>query len=202
MTAETKISLPEFSPRKDAALDLAVLARHSVREFAPGSLTLDQAARLMFAAQGVTRKGFYRTVPSAGALYPLEIHLAAGRVDGLEPGVYKYRPREHDMVMTAEGDQRRGIAEAALHQGWIAAAQAVIVICAVYSRVTGKYGQRGIMYTHQEVGCAAQNILLAAASLDLGGTFVGAFSDKVQDLLNAEPDEQPLAVLPVGVPKE
>ena len=36
-----------------------------------------------------------RTVPSGGALYPLELYVAARRVDGLDEALYHYDPLRH-----------------------------------------------------------------------------------------------------------
>jgi SagB-type dehydrogenase family enzyme len=86
---------------------------------------------------------------------------------------------------------------------WVAEAQAVVVICAVYERVTGKYVQRGERYTHIEAGCAAQNVSLTGYSLGLGSTVVGAFSNKgVAEVVQAGREEKPLVVMPVGLMSE
>lgn len=204
LSAEDKgavIALPEHGP-SDGEFARLLHERRSVRGFAPGELTLEEAARTMFAAQGVTRHGRYRSVPSAGALYPLEVCLVAGHVQGLEPGVYKYLPKTHALKLIRPGDQRAHLARASLNQHWIAQAPAVVVISAVYERVTGKYGSRGEQYAHMEAGAAAQSLSLQAAALGLGTTLVGAFQDdEVRRILGVPDDEAPLLVLPLGRPK-
>jgi len=54
---------------------------------------------------------------------------------------------------------------AALGQGPVASGALDIVICAVFERVTSKYGQRGLQYVHIEARHAVQNIHLQAAAL-------------------------------------
>jgi SagB-type dehydrogenase family enzyme len=159
-------------------------------------------SQLLWAAQGVTDADGGRTAPSAGALYPLEISLVAGAVEGLSHGIYRYRPRRHELVRSAEGDRRSVLARAALRQDWMKAAPAILVVAAVYSRTTGKYGERGRKYVHMDVGHAAQNVYLQAAALDLGTTFVGAFHDnQVKQCLELPAAEHPLGLMPVGHPE-
>lgn len=67
------------------------------------------------------------------------------------------------------GDLRHLVARAALSQGWVAEAPAVVVVAAIDSRTTRKYGNRGLRYVHMEVG-HAQNLLLQAVAQGLGGT--------------------------------
>ncbi|MFW6326427.1 MAG: SagB/ThcOx family dehydrogenase [Desulfovermiculus sp.] len=193
------IALPEVKPESGSLTNL-MYERRSVRTFASGSVSLEQISRVLFAAQGITRNNRYRTVPSAGALYPLELYLVSGEVSGLETGVYRYRPRGHELVQVTSGDKRQALAGQAYQQMWVAEAQAVVVITAVYERVTGKYGQRGERYAHIEAGCAAQNLSLAGYNLGLGSTVVGAFSDQgVAEVIKAGEKERPLIVMPVGL---
>jgi SagB-type dehydrogenase family enzyme len=130
----------------------------------------------------------------------LEVFVAAGDVQGLESGVYKYRPHGHELVRVASGDRREALASQSYGQMWIAEAQAVMVICAVFERVTGKYGRRGQRYVLIEAGCAAQNVSLAGYSLGVGSTVVGAFSDSgVARIVQAKDSEEPLIVMPLGL---
>lgn len=192
------INLPAPPATGAMSLDEALARRRSVREFAPGALTLSEISQLMWAAQGVTAPE-RRTAPSAGATYPLEIYLVAGKVDGLGAGVYRYRPRQHRLETVAEGDIRVSLAVAAVDQQWMSQAAMVVVIAAVFERTTVRYGKRAERYVHMEAGHVAQNLLLQAAALGLGATPAGAFNDaEVSRLLHLPDGEVPLYFVPVG----
>lgn len=196
------VALP--APRHDGtvAVETALGARRSLREFAPSALELAELSQLLWAAQGVTTTDGRRTAPSAGALYPLELFVVAGELTGLPAGVYRYRPAGHRLAPVASGDRRRALAAAALSQDWIGQAPAAVVIAAVYARTEARYGERAARYVHFEAGCAAENLALQAAALGLGTVVVGAFDDReVAAVAGLEADEQPLAILPVGRPR-
>jgi len=198
---DNPIHLPAPQTTGSLSVEEALVQRRSVREFRREALTLAQVGQLLWAAQGITRSGGYRTAPSAGALYPLEVLLAAGSVHDLSPGVYRYRPRDHALAPILKEDLRGKLAAAALGQSFVNDGAAALVITAVYERITGKYGQRGIRYVHMEVGYASENIHLQAAALGLGTVAVGAFhDDRVQELLNLPANERPLLIMPVGKP--
>lgn len=188
-------------PRSDGPLSVeaALRSRRSVRHYSPGPLSLAEVGQLLWAAQGVTSPEGLRTAPSAGALYPLEVYLAAGEVTELAAGVYKYRPADHTLALVAEGDVRFALQRAALDQSAVGEGAAAIVIAAVFQRTTRKYGERGIGYVHAEAGAAAENVYLQAEALGLGTVYIGAFyDDKVRAVLSLAPNEQPLVILPVG----
>lgn len=195
------IALP--APRTDGAfaLERALQLRRSVRDFDRAPLALQDLGQLLWAAQGVTATGGLRTAPSAGALYPLELTVVAGRVDGLEPGLYRYLPDAHALAPAAAGDRRSALARAALGQSWMRDAPATIAFGAVEARTTRKYGSRGIGYVAIEVGHAAQNLLLQAQALGLGAAVVGAFDDAaVTSVLELPQAQRPLYLVPVGRP--
>jgi SagB-type dehydrogenase family enzyme len=198
----TMIDLPSPHLEAGAPLNEALAARRSTRSFSARALPLDSVSQLLWAAQGVTHPDGLRTAPSAGALYPLELYLLAGAVQDLAPGIYRYRPAEHRLQPTVNGDLRAELAAAALGQDWIRQAPAALVIAGVYERTGRKYGARAQRYVHIETGHAAQNVLLQAVALGLGGTAVGAFDDRaLQRLLQLPADQQPLLVVPLGVPR-
>ncbi len=194
------IELPQPRHDSDVSLEQSILQRRSIRDYTGEPLTLPEVSQLLWAAQGITdsERGF-RAAPSAGALYPLEVYVVAGEVADLPPGIYRYRPEEHNLAPLIDGDKRGELADAALNQQWVKEGALVIVFTGVYRRTTSKYGERGIRYVHMEAGHAAQNLCLQATAMDLGAVTVGAFyDDKVAELLNLPADEQPLYVIPVG----
>ena len=199
---QREVQLPE--PRTTGAIPVeeAIHARRSIRDFRGDPLDLATVSQLLWATQGITDVNGLRSVPSAGATYPLEVRLIAGAVEGLAPGVYRYHPRRHSLVLVESGDRRESIARAALNQGWIADAPVTILVAGVFHRTTGRYGERGRQYVHMEVGHASQNVYLQAVALGLGTTVVGAFRDgELASAAGLEAREAPLALLPVGVPR-
>jgi len=181
------------------SVEEALRDRRSEREYSDDSLSLEDVSQLLWAAQGVTADWGGRTAPSAGALYPLELYLAAVRIEGLAAGVYKYVPNGHELVVVRQGDVARELADAALGQGSVGDAAAVLAFTAVHERTTAKYSERGMRYVHMEAGHAAQNALLQATALGLGCVVVGAFDDDaLRGVLNAPLEETPLCLIPVG----
>jgi len=194
--ARNMISLPKPPFSKTLSIEEALEKRRSVRRFARRPLTEMEISRLLWAAQGVTGGGRGRTAPSAGALYPLEVYLV------LPEGVYRYHPRNQELRIHRKGNFLGQLSEAALGQASVREAPAVIVLAAVYERVTGKYGKRGERYVILEAGHAAQNLHLEAVALGLGSVPVGAFQDRaVQSVLELSPNEEPLYLIPVGEPR-
>lgn len=196
--AEQGVRLPPPPTAGAISLEEALARRRSVREFAPGPLTLAEVSRLVWAAQGITAPE-RRTAPSPGATYPLEVYVVAGEVTGLVAGVYRYCPEPHRLELVADGDIRLPVGEAAVGQTWMSRAAMVVVIAAVFERTTGHYGKRGEHYVYVEAGHAAQNLLLQAVALDLGARPVGAFNELgIARLLRLPDGEVPLYLIPVG----
>lgn len=197
--SESSVKLPEAKLDGRMSIERAMLLRRSVRDYLDEPMSLADVAQLLWAAQGITSPRGFRTAPSAGALYPLEIALVSGRVGGLLPGVYRYKPSTHELIKIFEGDRRAELASAALGQSWVKDAPVSIVISAKYERTTVRYRERGIRYVHMEAGHAAQNVCLQAVGLGFGSVVVGAFSDNdVKRLLHMPDTEEPLAIIPTG----
>ncbi len=199
LKAELEEIQSEVAAAKTASLDELLRQRRSIRAYSDAPLTQDEVMKLLWAGQGITSSRGFRTVPSAGALYPLEIYLVAGNVNDLTPGIYKYNPVKDDLTLIKEGDVRTSLAVASLGQSSVAEGAIDIVIAAVYERTEVKYGSRGERYVHIEVGHAAQNICLEAIALGLGLVTIGAFDDAaVAKVIGMPNDESPLYVIPVG----
>ncbi len=195
--AETKlIQLPKPLNKGNVSLEEAIFRRRSQRSFEQKDLSLQQISQFLWAGQGITaEKGSHglRTAPSAGAVYPMEIYLLT------KNGLFRYLPNGHKLESLGEQDLRGALADSSFGQAAISQAPVNIVVCVVYSRVTSKYGQRGIRYAHIEVGHIAQNIHLQAVALGLGSVPIGAFNDEeVKKILSLPIDHEPLYIIPVG----
>ncbi|MFW6109995.1 MAG: SagB/ThcOx family dehydrogenase [Patescibacteria group bacterium] len=200
-----KIDLPAPKKASSTSFEEVVAGRRSRRSFKSKELSLEHISQLLWVAQGITDKEKrYRAAPSAGALYPLELYLVVGGggVENLGSGVYHYIPEAHSLEKLLADDLVSNLAQKCLGQNFIADAPVSLVITTDYSRVTGKYGERGRRYVHMEAGHAAQNVYLQGESLGLGTVTVGAFEDEeIIELLQLPSEHKPLYVMPIGYPK-
>jgi len=199
-----RIDLPLPRRTGSVSLEEVLQRRRSVREYRQEELLLVELGQLLWAAQGVTDSlGGGRTAPSAGALYPLQIRVLAGEVEGVNPGLYRYNVAGHFLVLELQSDLRTPLAEAALGQKPIRLAPCVLLITGIVARTAIKYGPRAERYVQMEAGHAGENIYLQATALGLGTVSIGAFDDqRVSELLRLVPGERPLYIMPVGRPKE
>ena len=197
-----KIQLTDTRHESKVSVEEAIRKRRTVRSFRSNSLTLPQLSQLLWAAQGITdTKHGFRSAPSGGALYPLDVYAIVGKggVKEMTEGVYRYLPDEHILQKASQGDLREDLASAALNQDWIAQAPVIFTITAEYRRITGKYGKRGIRYALIEAGHVGQNIFLQAEALGLNAGIVGAFhDDSVAEIIGALPGHEPVLIMPVG----
>lgn len=200
--APRRFALPPPTYQGSRRLAQLLKQRRSVRNFAATPLTLAQVSQLLWAAQGITAGGRLRTAPSAGALYPLELYVVTGHVEGLPAGLYRYDTYGHSLVLVASGDRRHALASAAGRQMWVAEAPAIVVFGAVLARTSARYGGRADRFVHIETGHAAENLFLQAEDLDLGTVVVGSFADgAVARVLQLADGVAPLLLMPVGVPR-
>ena len=214
MSQADTISLPEPVRTGELSVETSIAQRRSVRSFADSPVSIPDLGQILWACQGVTEPmaeapsgftwpwmGGLRTAPSAGALYPLEIHVVVHVVEGLDPGVYHYLPTGHSLVLGIPRDLRADLSGAALGQASVRNAPVTVVIAGVVDRTAAKYGDRAERYVHMEVGAAGENIYLQAGSLGLGTVFVGAFDDGgVAQVLGLPRDQRVFALMPLGHP--
>ena len=202
------ISLPEPRLSSQVSVEHTLLNRRSVRDFTDEPVTLSEVSQILWSAYGITEERSYpsflrgglRTAPSAGALYPLEIYLVAGNVEGLKKGIYKYISDGHSLEVISEGDFRKELSDAAVNQEFVAQAPASLVYTAIFNRITQKFGKRGRdRYVCMDLGHSAQNVYLQAYALNIGTCAVGVFTDKMVSIVMQLPDnEEPLYIMPFG----
>ncbi|WP_253738999.1 SagB/ThcOx family dehydrogenase [Halohasta salina] len=201
--ADDTVSLPAPRDQSNVSVEDAIDSRRSRRTYSDRPLDRSELGQVLWAAQGVTDQvDDHRAAPSAGALYPLELYVVIGSpgVEGLDPGVYRYRPEGHELGQGRTGDLQAELRAATLDQEFVDDAPADIVICGVDERTTGKYGDRGRQrFVPMEAGHAGENLYLQAEALGLATVSVGAFDDdRVREVLEAPSTQRPLYVFPVG----
>lgn len=189
------IQLPKPGLKGEKSLEECIYERESVRNYKDKIIELEKISQILWATQG--KKGEKRTVPSAGATYPLEIYVTLK-----DKGFFHYDIKKHALELITEEDLSKKLAGASLNQYFIAEAYLNVIICAVFSRTTWRYGQRGVRYVFIEVGHCAQNIHLQAVALGLASVPIGAFEDdKVIKVLDLPKKMEPLYIIPIGYVK-
>lgn len=188
-------ALPQPHPVR-MELGEAILRRRSVRLYTGDPISMSDLAALAAYTAGITGEAevplttgehetyFFRAVPSGGGLYPIEIYIAAVRVDGLPKGVYRYSSRTNALVEygpAASVDELTASISTPDDQLNTKGAAAIFLLAAVPWRSMRKYGPRGLRFVFHEAGAISEHIHLVSTSLGLGSTDCSSFYD---DLAN------------------
>jgi SagB-type dehydrogenase family enzyme len=200
------LALPrDLSLARVPALD-AITARGAVRDAGASTgdrndlaherseLTLDALTRILFCADGLTRRirvggqdYHFRAAPSAGALYPVEIYAAVAEAGELEQGLYHFSPADLRLRGLRRGDWRGLVARAAAGRPSLLQARAVLVLSAIFWRSTWKYRARAYRYCFWDAGTILANLLAAASAEGLSVDLVSAFADpEIEALLGID----------------
>ncbi|HVE77691.1 MAG TPA: SagB/ThcOx family dehydrogenase [Gemmatimonadaceae bacterium] len=157
--------------------------RRSTRVYTGDAVPLSHLATLARAACGVTGHAggtggagaaprlALRSAPSGGGLYPIDLHIAALRVQGLRRGLYVYDPPGDRLWQTGdEAGLRALVASLAAPDQVIMTSQAhsICLLVARPWRSMRKYGARGMRHVLLEAGAIAAHINLAAVALGIG----------------------------------
>ncbi len=171
------------------------------------ALGLEPLTRILFCTGGLTRSKqvggedyHFRAAASAGALYPIEMYVAAGAVEGLEPALYHFSPADLKLRGLRRGDLRARLARAAAGRSSIAQARAVILMTSIFWRSAWKYRARAYRYCFWDAGTMLANLLAAAGVEEIGAEIVTAFEDsEIESILGLDPDrEGAVALIALG----
>ncbi len=199
-TTSDRIQFPPPDYKGYLPLSTAINQSKSSRDLRNSIIENKSISQLMWALQGVTHGPRFRTVPSAGATYPLEIFIVSNGTSALKKGLYNYIPQDHQLRCVSSSYNWTILQSALFGEDSEAVSNVstVFFIFADYARTTFRYGDRGVQYVHLEVGHAIQNFLLQLVSLNLNTRMIANFnSHKIQNFLNTK--LEPMVVLPVGV---
>jgi SagB-type dehydrogenase family enzyme len=190
------IQLPEPKYVGDMSLEESIFKRKSVRNFIDKEIEIDKISQLLWVAQGENISK--RTVPSAGAIYPLVIYVFLKK-----KGLFRYEFSKFLLKMEQEEDSNESLlkqlAQHSLSQNFIYEAPLNIIICVNFPKIISGYGNRGQRYALIEVGHCAQNVHLEAVALGLGSVPIGAFRDnEISELLVLPENLDPIYIIPIG----
>jgi len=163
-----------------------------------GALTLEALTRILFCADGLTRRRrvggedyHFRAAPSAGALYPIEVYVAVGEAQGLEPGLYHFSPADLRLRGLRRGDWRSVIAHAAGGRRSLRRSRAIVLLSAIFWRSAWKYRARAYRYCLWDAGTMLANLLASATAEGFSTELVSAFSDsEIETLLGIDGERE------------
>lgn len=186
-----------------------VSSRESTWKYSSKNISFADLSGLLRVAYGIIKRedcGLYiiphRTVPSGGALYPLEIYsLTLRDIGNLKKGLYYFQKENEFLVPIKNGDFRERLKDLL----WVAdettkTATMVLFITAYLSRECKKYANRGYRHIFLEAGHLAQNVYLYCIDKNLATVELSGFRDRgVCDFLNIDHREEvPITVLLIG----
>ena len=190
------ITLPKPGDLKVKPTDLryAIEERRSIRNYSERYLTMEELAWLLWATQGVRdinvsekRTRVTKNVPSGGSLHPFETYLIIDKVEGLEPGLYRYLSMSHELVqLRKESNLQDGVSDFCGSQGWMKSSAVIFLWTFVPYRSIWRYSWAACKL-FLEVGHICQNLYLSAEAVDCGVCAIGAFDlERLHDLLGID----------------
>lgn len=124
---------------------------------------------------------FYRSTPSAGALYPCEIYLAASGIKGLPAALYHYNLEEHSLVKLRPLEPQESGGSCSL----------IFFISVIFFRSSWKYRERAYRYLLLDSGHVLENLILALkATCTPHRTLLDFQDEKVNSFLGLESREE------------
>lgn len=188
----------------DVSLKDAIAGRESRRKFTSESLSIDELSFLLWSTQGVRQwqmKNALRTVPSAGNRHALETYLSIFNVAGLEAGIYRYLPSQHQLVLESAPDHlREKTIRAALNQQFAGTSAVTFFWTAIPYRMEWRYAEASYKVIAIDAGHVCQNLYLACQAIGAGTCAIAAYNQEAADrLLNIDGDEEfVIYMAPVG----
>ncbi len=177
-------------------LEEAIARRRSRRDFLAQPLSMEELSFLLWATQGLRPGsppgGNFRTVPSAGCRHALESYVAALRVAGLAPAIYRYLPLDHALVEAVRpADLAERLVRATFGQRFCGEGAATFAWTAVPARMEWRYASASYKVIALDAGHVCQNLYLAGESIGTGVCAVAAYEqDLMDELLGVDGEEE------------
>jgi thiazole/oxazole-forming peptide maturase SagD family component len=188
--------------------------RHSTRSFSGCPVETQKIIDILWSAYGeicvyengtIVKENMRRTVPSAGALYPLTVYIILFQDNNnLSAGIYRVcmgsaEQVKLDLVSKDVNKVLRSFMDPLLFGG----AHGVVVIAGSFRITSQKYGNRSMLYVPLEAGYVAQNLHLAALDVGLGTLEIGGFYDELlAESIQLPQHYYPLTTIAFGYEKD
>lgn len=183
----------------------AIANRRSRRIFKTDPLTLKELSFLLWATQGIRKLAApgtaFRVVPSAGCRHSFETYLCVFRVEGLEEGIYRYLPLEHQLLLIAQpADLSSLLSEAALGQDFVGKSAVTFIWAAIPYRMEWRYDIAAHKVIAIDAGHVCQNLYTACEAINAGTCAIAAYhQEAMDDLLGVDGAEEfTIYLAPVG----
>lgn len=186
---------------------LEVEAASAIERVGEAKPDLARLASILYYSAGVTKHKtyaggelYFRAAACAGALYPTEVYVVCGDLDGLAAGVYHFNPGDFALRVLREGDFRAVLARATADEKQLAGAPVTLVFTSISWRSTWKYRDRAYRYHFWDNGMIAANALAMAAAHELPAEVVMGFVEAdINKLLGIDGErELALSLLAIG----
>ena len=201
----------------NAPLISLIEKRRSHRYFSSMSLSLEELSFLLWATQGINQTiedsgitYYKRVVPSGGNRHPFETYLSIHNISGLEKGLYRYLPLDHQLVVVrkdteiARQTSEGGLAQYSFQDGekfrFIENSAVTFIWTALPYRTEWRYGPAAAKLVAVDAGHLCQNLYLACGAIGAGMVAVGAYDRiKTDAVLGIDgEDEFTIYMAPVG----
>jgi len=186
-----RIDLPQYDQFKDIGkidLKTAIGNRESRRSYSNQPLSREELSFLLWATQGIKQKldpgHALRTVPSAGCRHALETYLCVLNVQGIDQGIYRYLPLEHQLLFEfTEENLNRKIVQAVLGQHYPGEAAVTFIWTTIPYRMEWRYDIAAHKVIAIDAGHVCQNLYLACEAIGAGTCAMAAYDQEGIDKL-------------------
>jgi SagB-type dehydrogenase family enzyme len=184
-----QIDLPKYEHFNDIGkidLETAIRNRESRRSYSNQPLSLEELSFLLWATQGIKQKldpgHALRTVPSAGCRHALETYLCVLNVKGLDQGIYRYLPLEHQLLFEfTEENLKTKIVQAVLGQRYPGEAAVTFIWTTIPYRMEWRYDIAAHKVIAIDAGHVCQNLYLACEAIGAGTCAIAAYDQELID---------------------
>jgi SagB-type dehydrogenase family enzyme len=189
------ISLPE--PTVLPTDNFSVLVERDLTDSVAPEVDHDCLALILRLTHSLTAKAryggtdfYYRSVASAGALYPFELYVGLSNVLGLDRGLYHHSVANQELTLLRAGNVNFALA-GAVKTKRDAPPTLVFLLTSIFYRSSWKYRDRAYRYHLLDTGHLVENLALALTAMRVPFEVHYDFTDKsVNNLLGVDPTRE------------